>query len=128
MYLKSVQILLGLVRAERCGEWQQYLDCLIGMLPFFYAYDRVNYSRWLPVYICDMINLEDNAPDVHREFSSGKFSINRTGRSFAAVPTDMVLEQTLNKDSKGAGGLKGISNDEQARTKWFLTSHVRAHL
>ena len=44
------------------------------------------------------------------------------------MPTDQVLEQTINKDSKGAGGLIGISRDENARTKWFLTSHVRAHL
>ena len=44
------------------------------------------------------------------------------------MPTDQVLEQTINKDSKGAGGLIGISRDENARTKWFLASHVRAHL
>ena len=71
-----------------------------------------------------MVDLEEDVPEVHKEFLLGKFSIN----PYAAVLTDMVLKQTLNKDSKGAGGLKGISNDEQARTKWFLSSHIRAHL
>ena len=98
------------------------------MLIMFYAYNRLNYCRWLPIYICDMVDLEENAPEVHKEFLLGKFSINRTGNPYAAVLTDMVLKQTLNKDSKGAGGLNGISNDEQARTKWFLSSHIRAHL
>ena len=47
-----------------------------------------------------MINLEDTAKEVYDELKAGKFSVNRTGKSFAAVPTDQVLEQTLNKDSK----------------------------
>ena len=128
IYLKAVTALLALIRAERSGDWELYLDSLLCMLPVFFAYDRINYSRWLPVYIADMINLEDTAKEVHDEFKAGKFSVNRTGKSFAAVPTDQVLEQTLNKDSKGSGGLKGISNNEVARTKWFLSSHVRAQL
>jgi len=41
---------------------------------------------------------------------------------------DQVLEQTLNRDSKTSGGIIGISNHEEARTKWFLTSHIRAQL
>ena len=128
IYLKAVTALLALIRAERSGDWELYLESLICMLPVFYAYDRINYSRWLPVYIADMINLEDTAKEVYDEFKAGRFSVNRTGKSFAAVPTDQVLEQTLNKDSKGSGGLKGISNNEVARTKWFLSSHVRAQM
>ena len=65
---------------------------------------------------------------MHRAFAEGQFSISRTGKTFSGMPADQVLEQTINKDSKGAGGLIGISRDENARTKWFLTSHVRAHL
>ena len=74
-----------------------------------------------------MINLEDTAKEVYDEFKAGKFSVNRTEKSFAAVPT-VYLEQTLNKDSKGSGGLKGISNIEFAKTKCFFSSHVRAQL
>ena len=128
IYLRTAQTLLSLIRAEKSGIWSLYIESLTSMLPMFYAYDRVNYSRWLPIYICDMVDLEENAPEVHKEFLLGKFSINRTGNRNAAVLTDMVLKQTLNKDSKGAGGLKGISNDEQARTKWFLSRYIRAHL
>ena len=75
-----------------------------------------------------MLDLEDNAPSVHSAFMEGQFSINRTGNVFAGVATDQVLEQTMNRDSKGAGGLRGISGDEDAKMKWFLTSHIRAHL
>ena len=34
----------------------------------------------------------------------------------------------MDNDLKGADGLKGISRDENAGTKWFLSSHIRAHL
>ena len=54
--------------------------------------------------------------------------MNRTGNKFAGMPTDQVLEQTLNKDSKTAGGLIGFSNNDLARTKWFLTSHIRSQM
>jgi len=39
---------------------------------------------------------------------------------------DQVLKQTLNRDTKTSGGILG--NHEEARTKWFLTSHIRAQL
>ena len=97
IYLKAV---LALIRAERSGDSGLYLESMLCMLPVFYAYYRINYSRWLPVYIADMIILEDTAKEVYDELKAGKFSLNRTGKSFAAVPTDQVLERTLNNDSK----------------------------
>ena len=105
-----------------------YIDSMIAMLPTFFAYDRQNYSRWLPIYISDMLGLENTAPEVYQEFVKGGFSVNSTGKCFTGVATDQALEQTLNKDSKTSGGLVGISNNDEARTKWFLTSHFRAHL
>ena len=126
-YLNAIEAMLTVIRAERSGDWKMYLDGLMAMLPTFFAYERVNYSRWLPIYITDMLDLEDKAPAIHDAFMQGQFSINRTGNSFTGVATDQVLEQTMNKDSKGSGGLKGISLDADACTKWFLTSHIRAH-
>ena len=82
------------------------------MSPVFYANDRINFSRWLPVYFAEMINLEVTGKEDYDEFKAGKSSVNRTGISFAALPTGLVvLEQTLNKHSKGSGGLKGKGNN-----------------
>ena len=58
----------------------------------------------------------------------GSFSVNRSGKPFAGLSSDQVLEQTLNRDSETSGGIIGFSNDEKASTKWFTTTHVRAHL
>jgi hypothetical protein len=44
-YMDMVAILLGFVRATRTGDLSLHLSCLRQMLPYFFSYDRVNYSR-----------------------------------------------------------------------------------
>ena len=40
--------------------------------------------------------------------------------------TDMVLEQSINADSKTKGRIIGISQSPSAVDRWFLTIHERA--
>lgn len=44
-YLEMVGIGLGFLRATRTGDFPLHLASLLKMLPWFFAYDRVNYSR-----------------------------------------------------------------------------------
>lgn len=96
------------------------------MVPYFFSMDRVNYARWLPVYLSDMNMLESKRPDVYREFMAGSHSVSRSEQPFAQVWPDMALEQSINLDSKSKGGIIGMSTKENAVEKWFLTSHERA--
>jgi len=57
--------------------------------------------------------------------------LNKLGHSrsyMKLLRLDQVLEQTLNRDSKTSGGIISIINHKEARTKWFLTSHIRAQM
>ena len=56
-YIDIVQMLLQFLRAERCGDWLLHLSTTAAMTPYFFAFDRPNYSRWLPVYLADMNSL-----------------------------------------------------------------------
>ena len=85
-YIKMVLLLLRFIRAEREGNWKLQLETTAEMIPHFFSMDRTNYSRWLPVYIMDMYQLEETAPDVHHEFMNGNHW------------TDMALEQSVNLD------------------------------
>ena len=38
----------------------------------------------------------------------------------------MAPEQTLNKDVKNHSGNIGIPNKDNARNKWFFTTHIKA--
>ena len=67
-YGTMVDLLLQLIKAERTGNWKLHLCTVAAMVPYFFAVDRHNYSRWLPVYLSDMKRLETKHPRVHQEF------------------------------------------------------------
>ena len=43
-------ILLGLLRASREGNWQLHLCAIRKLIPWCFAYDRLNYARYLHAY------------------------------------------------------------------------------
>ncbi|KAK3746863.1 hypothetical protein QZH41_000037 [Actinostola sp. cb2023] len=126
-YIDLVLLLLKFIRAEREGDWRLHLEATTEMIPHFFAMDRMNYSRWLPVYIMDMYQLEETDPDLHHEFISGNHTVSRSSsQPFNQVWTDMALAQSINRDSKTKGGIIGITKRPGALEKWFLTAHERA--
>lgn len=78
-YIEMVALLLSFIRAEREGSWSLHLASTMEMTPHFVSMDRVNYSRWLPVYLADMDQLAVTAPEVHKEFCQGGHAVNRHG-------------------------------------------------
>lgn len=121
-----VDLLLQLIKAERTGNWKLHLCTIATMVPYFFAMDRHNCSRWLPVYLSDMKRLETKHARVHQEFMNGDHVVSRSSNPFSPVSTDMALEQSINADSKAKGGIVGISQRTGALQRWFLTSHERA--
>ena len=59
-YIEMILLLLEFIRAEQEGDWELHLKVTTKMIPYFFAMDRMNYSRWLPVYIMDMRNLQES--------------------------------------------------------------------
>ena len=47
------------------------------MLSHFFAMNRQNYARYLPVYLADMQQLELTHPDVYNEFDDDRPFINK---------------------------------------------------
>lgn len=128
-YLEMVELLLLFQRATREGNWYLHLSAILSMMPWYFAYDRVNYSRYLPAYWMEMMNLEDTHPSVHNEFVRGKFVVQRQQTyGFALTACDQVIEQTFNRDSKTKGGLTGITLNKSAVHRWILSQHHRASI
>ena len=44
-YVDMVEVLLGLIRAAREGNWSMHLSSLRGIVPWCFTYDNVNYAR-----------------------------------------------------------------------------------
>jgi len=53
-FIEFVQLLLKFTHVACEGDWCLHLKCLDEMLPWFFAYDKTNYARYLPFYIQEM--------------------------------------------------------------------------
>jgi hypothetical protein len=126
-YIHMIHILLWFIRAERERVWDLHLAALAEMIPYFFAYDRINYARWATVYLIDMQLLPQKAPEVYQEFQKGNHPVNRSANAkFNQVWTDMALEQSENCDSKSKGGVCGRTQKDGALDRWYITAHKRA--
>lgn len=48
------------------------LTSIAAILPYIFITNRIDYSRWLPVYIVDVLNLTS---EIQLSFESGQFVI-----------------------------------------------------
>ena len=109
-YVEMVEIMLGLLHADWEGNWYLHLACIRRMIPWCFAMDKINYSRYLSVYLHQMTHLEEVCPELHAHSLRGGFSGQRKqGNSFGRIAVYQTTEETVNKDTQTAGGTRGFS-------------------
>ena len=64
-FIEMVQLLLLFLRGTRADNWHLHLSAIRSMLPWFFAYDRVNYQRYLTAYWLEMNLLEYTHPGYY---------------------------------------------------------------
>lgn len=75
-------ILLRFVRSIREANYSMYRDSLKETMPWFFLLDHHNYSRWLPIHLKDIFDVEIKLPDVSHAFPSGRFSFSSSLLAF----------------------------------------------
>ena len=126
-YIDMVDILFGLLRASREGNWPLHLFSIRKMIPWCFAYDKLNYARFLSIYYAQMLELPTNHPHVHAEFMKGMFSVQLGDtNTFGRIPVDQTIEVTINKDTQTSGGTKGFSLKAGTIARHYLTSEYRS--
>ena len=85
--------LLGLifVRAHRVKDFTLYVESLKQIVPWFFAPDHQNYSRWIPVHTRDMESLPQPIFEEFKE--NGHWVVSKTMNRFSAMPIDQCHEQ-----------------------------------
>ena len=109
---------LMFVQSLRSSNFQLYVEVLVQLMPWFFALNRTNYSRWLSVHIRDMQQLPVKHPELVSEFEAGKFTFQKTENAFSAMPLDQGHEQN-NEMVKGDGGAIGLTENPQALRRWM---------
>ena len=108
-YIDLIKAILDIIFATRSGQWEPFLESIRDAAAWAFAYDRYNYSRYLPVFLSDMLNLETSHPSVYNAFIEGQFSVELSKNNpFGRNEADKTIENTINKDTKTPGGLTGM--------------------
>ena len=80
------------------------------MIPYFFANNNLNYARWILIHLRDTMVLDEQHPDVAREFHKGNFVIQKCRREFSAMAIGQAHQQN-NAVIKGDGGAICLTED-----------------
>lgn len=123
-YIGMIETVLQYIHAEREGVWAEHLVAAVDMAKVIAAADHQKYVHALVTYLEEMKALPETAPEIHKEFVNGHFSVKRAVGSFNGIWTDMALECSQNCDAKGKtgqAGLTGVTLKPETQEKWFAT-------
>ena len=118
-YVKQVESLLHIIRASRQGEWELHLAALEENVKYFFAHDLYKYARFVPVYLAQMQQLKNTDQETWKALEQGDFMVRKSGIPFTNLFVDQKLEQLI-RELKVAGGITGITQNEDALDRFFL--------
>ena len=95
------------------------VESLDKLAPWFFAFDQINYARWLPVNMRDLNMLAHVHPELHQEFQAGNFVIHKTPNVSSGMSIDQAHEQN-NDMVKGSGGAVGLTESPSVFTRWMV--------
>ena len=126
-YVDMVEnVLLGLLRASREGNWNLHLNAIRTTIPWCFAYDKVNYARYLSAYYAQMTNVTEMYPCVYEAFKSGQFSVKISSNNpFGRIPVDQTTEVTVNNDTQTPRGTSWFSHKAGAIKRYYITAEHR---
>ena len=107
------------VRSLRKGDFALYVQVIDELCDYIFIWNQVHYSRWLPVHVKDMVELEWKHPDVQSEFMKGNFVVQKSPRKFSLIAKDHSHEQTT-KMVKGDSGVSNIYDSPDTLEKHIL--------
>ena len=115
------------MRASREGDWDLHLHSIRMMIPWCFAYDKVNYSRYLTPYFAQMTNLGDKNPEVQKAFKEGSFSAQlASSNPFGRIPVDQTTEVTVNKDTQNPDGTTRFSLKPSTVQRYYLKAEYQS--
>ena len=96
-----VELLLSTIYSIRYGDWKLLLQCITRILPYTFAFDHINYVRYLSVMLEDKLSLPDDFPDAYKNFTGRKFAAQLTKNStILRIETGKVIEMSLKNTQK----------------------------
>eukprot|EP00794_Sanderia_malayensis_P020787 gene20787-22825_t len=99
-YLKDVSGMLALVRSVREKSIDLHLAAERALLPKCFAFDHVNYSRYLSAQHVNLQSIKINNPAAWEDLELNGFGGSLTGKPFSTIHGDLITEVTINREVK----------------------------
>src|SRR6218665_3959818 len=113
--------ILFFVAATLNADLELHLQAGEQLSSIFFAFDRIKYKRLWPRYITDNYDLRINHPKTWEELHAGNIAVTKNDIPFVSIGADHACEH-LNKLMKMRAGLVGISNNANARQRFFMVT------
>ncbi len=129
-YLKDVSAMLALVRSVREKSIDLHLAAERALLPKCFAFDHVNYSRYLSAQHVNLQSIKINNPAAWEDLELNGFGGSLTGKPFSTIHGDLITEVTINREVKVRGGPMqgGFSTNERTTDAFIKTSRIIANI
>jgi len=119
--MDMIQIFHKLIRAEPTGDWKLPLQAVSEILIFMAASGH-NYTKSGCIYQHQMCGLQNTHPHLCEQFINGLLIVRRSGRVWAGLFCDLIIEQALMRSLKTSGSLtRGRGMTKQQRVIWLLS-------
>lgn len=126
-YQDMVGSILNILRPTINADWILHLAATEEIIPwFFFSYDHVNYVRYLPIYLLEMLNLKVTHPSVNDQLCSGDF-VTKRQHAFSGTAMDQTIEQQQTDTQKLKVALQDLRRIQVLCT-WMLSHHMRAQI
>ena len=93
---KIMPVLRDLTQTHREGDWSLHLSSVCQAIPLTFAFARINYKRWLPIYYEDCLQLEERYPLLYNAFIQGDFVVKHSNKSLFFLWTRLWKKPTIN--------------------------------
>ena len=89
--------------AVQTNNFDMRLNAWERILPFYFALNRTNYSRYGAWYVESLKNIELSFPGLKELLKDGGISVQARENNPLRTSVDQRGEQTINRDAKTAG-------------------------
>ena len=128
-YLKDVSSLLTLISEVREQDIERHLQAERDMVKHCFAFDHVNYARYMSFKHVYLRDLERKSHPAFKEMKLRGFGGSLSGTPFANRHGDLIIEVFNGKTKRSAGPYRaGYSTESNAVNTLIKTSHIHAKL
>ena len=103
------------------------LICWEFFLPFYFALNKTNYSRYGSYYLRLLQDTEEVYPGLKELLRYKGLSVQAQSRYMLRTAIDQRGDQAINRDAKTTGGIKSFSFSDSSVLKWTLNRSEQEH-